>query len=159
MKKLLWALTGLLLVGLALAAALGEGAAAASGGEGARLIDLTGLVSAAIAMLLGIVTKKLLPWIEANTSAKQQALLRAATDTAVYAAQQLYRTREITDRLEYASRWLRVRGYRADRAEIEAAVRRMDATRLEISAHEVIEGETVIEAEDAEEEAEDEREH
>lgn len=90
-------------------------------------IDLTQVIQAVIAVLCALITGRLVPWIKANTAQKQQALLQAATDTAVYAAQQLYKTNVIQDRLSYAEHWLANKGYTADRAQIEAAVRRMDS--------------------------------
>ena len=89
-------------------------------------IDLTQLIQAVIAVLCALITGRLVPWIKANTAQKQQAMLQAATDTAVYAAQQLYKTSVIQDRLEYATRWLEGRGFTADRGMIEASVRKMD---------------------------------
>ena len=93
----------------AIAPARAETGAVASDG-GTALIDLTGLAQAIIAVLCVLVTRKVLPWIEANTTEKQRGAFQAAIDTAVYAAEQLYKTNVVTDRLEYAQRWLRERG-------------------------------------------------
>lgn len=105
---------------------MATGALAEAGSAPAQLIDLTQLAQAVIALLCALITHRLAPWIKANTSQKQQAMLQAATDTAVYAAQQLYKTHVIKDRLHYAEQWLEGRGFTADRGQIEAAVRRMD---------------------------------
>ena len=43
---------------------------------------------------------------------------------AVYAAQQLYETQTISDRLDYAARWLEEHNITVDRAQIEAGVKR-----------------------------------
>ena len=51
--------------------------------------------------------------------------LALAARTAVYAAEQLYRTGTIRDRLEYAEKWLESHGYAVDRAQIEAQVKQM----------------------------------
>ena len=109
--------------------ALGARADAAVETATAPPIDLTQLVQAVIAVLAALITGRLVPWIKANTAQKQQAMLQAATDTAVYAAQQLYKTNVIQDRLDYAERWLEGRGYTVDRGQIEASVRRMDSAR------------------------------
>lgn len=122
---LLLALVCLLMVICGYAAARAETAAPAA----LPPIDLTQLARALIAVLCALITKRLVPWIKANTAQKQQAIIQAATDIAVYAAQQLYKTNVIQDRLDYAERWLEGRGYTADRGQIEASVRRMDSAR------------------------------
>lgn len=89
-------------------------------GKGA--IDLTGLFNAAIAVLGALVTYRLIPWIKARTTQSQQEGLYACAKTLVYAAEQLYRTGMIQDRMEYVAEGLARRGYSFDRASIEAAV-------------------------------------
>lgn len=88
-------------------------------------IDLTPIVQAVIALLAALVTYKLVPWIKARTSAEQQAMLGAMVRTLVYAAEQLYGAGHGTEKLDYVIGELRVRGFDADRAAIEAAVREM----------------------------------
>ena len=89
-------------------------------GKGA--IDLTGLFNAAIAVLGALVTYRLLPWLRARTTQSQQEGLYACAKTLVYAAEQLYRTGRIQNRLTYVCEELQKRGYTADREAIEAAV-------------------------------------
>lgn len=85
-------------------------------------IDLTPIIQAVIALLAAIVTYKLIPWIKAKTTNEQQALLRAAVKTAVFAAEQMYGAGNGEQKLDYVVNWLNERGYTADRAAIEAAV-------------------------------------
>lgn len=94
-------------------------------GEGA--IDLTGLFNAAIAVLGALVTYRLVPWLKARTSASQQEGMAACARTLVYAAEQLYRTGRIQDKLRYVQMEMEKRGYTADRAAIEAAVTQLRA--------------------------------
>lgn len=89
------------------------------------IIDLTALCNAGIALLCALVTYRLVPWIRARASREQQEALALAARTAVYAAEQLYRTGTIRDRLEYAEKWLESHGYAVDRAQIEAQVKQM----------------------------------
>ena len=130
MKKVCrWFLTTLL--ALALVAASVALAEASPGATVAPVIDLTGIVNAVLAVLGALLTKRLLPWLKANTSARQQELTQAAVSTAVYAAEQLYNTNVIKDRMKYAGKWLEQQGYSVDRAQIEAEVKRQkDATRI-----------------------------
>jgi type II secretory pathway pseudopilin PulG len=86
-------------------------------------IDLTPIIEAVIALLAAIVTYKLVPWIRARTTAEQQALLGATAKTLVYAAEQMYGAGRGAEKLDYVIGELRARGFDADRAAIEAAVR------------------------------------
>lgn len=83
-------------------------------GEGA--IDLTGLFNAAIAVLGALVTYRLVPWLKARTSQSQQEGMYACARTLVYAAEQLYRTGRIQDKLKYVETELEMWDYRVDRA-------------------------------------------
>ena len=85
-------------------------------------IDLTPLFRAIIALLAAIITYRLIPWIKANTSMKQQAIIKATVQTLVYAAEQLYGAGNGSKKLEYVKEQLAKKGYDVDRSEIEAAV-------------------------------------
>lgn len=86
------------------------------------MIDLTKILIAIIDLLAAIITYKLLPLIKARTTEKQRALLDAAVQTAVFAAEQVFGAGHGEEKMEYALVWLQDRGYRVDRAEIEACV-------------------------------------
>lgn len=88
----------------------------------ATAVDLTGIFNAVIALLGALVTYRLIPWIKARTTQSQQESLTACAKTLVYAAEQLYRTGAIQDRLSWVQSALEARGYAVDRAAIEAAV-------------------------------------
>lgn len=118
MKRMKKLLPGLALPLLALLLA---GTARAEGTPESA-IDLTGLVNAVIAVLGALVTYRLLPWLRARTTQSQQEGLYACAKTLVYAAEQLYRTGRIQNRLTYVCEELQKRGYTADREAIEAAV-------------------------------------
>lgn len=122
MKKIL---NLLLCILLALALLMTGGALAETAAAESAAIDLTDLINAFLKLLAALVIYRLIPWLKANTSAKNQQVLTGMIRTAVYAAEQLYKTDQITDRLEYATNWLKDCGYTVDRAQIEAAVREM----------------------------------
>lgn len=122
MKKILKALTCLLILCVAvLPCATAEGATKIA----VPAIDLTQIINAVIALLGALITSRLIPWLKATTSEKQQAIAKAASRTAVYAAQQLYDSKMITDRLDYAEKWLLDNGFTVDRTMIEAAVKEL----------------------------------
>ena len=106
--------------------AFAEEAAAAP----ARAVDLTNLLQALLAVLCSIITGYLVPWLKAKAGREKQEMVSAAVDIAVSAAQQLYETHVISDRLDYACKWLNQRGIIVDRAQVEAGVRRYKANSL-----------------------------
>lgn len=90
-------------------------------------INLNPIINALIKLICALVAYRLVPWLKANTTEKQQTILQTAIATAVYAAEQLYKTGEIQNRLDYAMGWLKQRGYSVDRAQVEAEVARQRA--------------------------------
>jgi lipopolysaccharide export LptBFGC system permease protein LptF len=125
MKKYLmvFLLTLVVMTAVTLPLALAEAVDPAPGLPG---IDLTQLFQAVIGFLAALVTYKLIPWIQARTTAQQQELLRAAVSVAVYAAEQLYGAGAGKDKLMYVKGQLAKKGYRVDIDEIEAAVRELN---------------------------------
>ncbi|NLG57592.1 MAG: holin [Clostridiales bacterium] len=101
-------------------------------------IDLTPIFQAIIALLSGLITYKLIPWIKARTTAQQQDMLRAATSVAVYAAEQIYGAGHGKDKLLYVKGRLADKGFDIDIDEIEAAVR--DLTLAEEAGGMLLEG-------------------
>ena len=86
-------------------------------------IDLTPIFQAVIALLAAIVTYKLIPWIKSKTTQQQQLLLKSVVNTLVFAAEQMYGAGKGAEKLDYVVTELNKRGFTADRAAIEAAVR------------------------------------
>lgn len=85
-------------------------------------IDITQIVVAIIGLLSALITYRLVPWIKANTNTKQQAFIKAAVQTAVFAAEQIYGAGAGPDKFKYVQDWLMARGIEFDKADIEAAV-------------------------------------
>lgn len=86
-------------------------------------IDLTPILEAIIALLGAIVTYKVIPWIKAKTTNEQMVMLKATIKTLVFAAEQIYGAGNGESKLDYVVEQLEEKGFTADRAEIEAAVK------------------------------------
>lgn len=85
-------------------------------------IDLTKVIVALIGLLSTVITCWLVPWIKANTTVKQQQILRGAVQTAVFAAEQIYGADKGQEKYEYVVNWLKEHGFEFDKADVEAAV-------------------------------------
>lgn len=121
MKKVLMILVSLMLVML-VSVSIAEGIAA---NIEAPAVDLTPIFQAFIGLLAALITHKLIPWIQARTTAQQQEMLRAAVSVLVYAAEQLYGAGAGKEKLMYIKGQLAKKGYKIDIDEIEAAVREL----------------------------------
>jgi hypothetical protein len=86
-------------------------------------IDLTPIIQAIIALIAALITCKVIPWIQAKTNNEQQALLKATVKTLVFAAEQMYGAGNGDAKMEYVVRKLEEKGFTADTADIEAAIR------------------------------------
>lgn len=86
-------------------------------------IDLTPIIQAIIALIAAIVTAKVIPWIKAKTTAEQQQLIAATIKTLVFAAEQIYGSGFGSEKMEYVEMQLAAKGFKVDRAQIEAAVK------------------------------------
>ena len=85
-------------------------------------INLTPIIQALIGLLATLITCRLVPWIKAKTTNEQQSALAAAIKIAVYAAEQIFGNGHGADKMDYALRYLRDKGFDVDSREIEAAV-------------------------------------
>ncbi len=87
------------------------------------MIDLTPIIEAILALAAALITAFVIPWIRSKTTAAQQQTIEAVTRTLVLAAEQLYGAGNGAQKLDYVIEELKKRGYTADRAAIEAAVK------------------------------------
>lgn len=87
------------------------------------MIDLTPIINAIIGLLAMLVTYKLIPWIKANTTAKQQETLLATYRVLIFAAEQLYGAGHGPEKLDYVVAELDKRGMNVDIAAIEAVIK------------------------------------
>lgn len=86
-------------------------------------IDLTPIIQALIGLLATIITVKVIPWIKAKTTNEQQAIIRAAVVTLVFAAEQIYGAGNGEEKLDFVIQQLNAKGFTADRMEIEAVIK------------------------------------
>lgn len=86
-------------------------------------IDLTPIIQAVITLIAALITAKLIPWIKAKTTNEQQAMLRAAVKTFVFAAEQIYGAGNGQKKLDYVAAQLKKNGFEFDRVMVEAAVK------------------------------------
>ncbi len=121
MKKIPMILFCLMIV-MVVSVSMAEGTAAYTE---APAIDLTPIFQAVIGFLAALISYRLIPWIQARTTAQQQEMLRAAVSVAVYAAEQLYGAGAGKEKLMYVKGQLAKKGYKVDVDEIEAAVREL----------------------------------
>ncbi len=89
-------------------------------------IDLTPIMQAVITLAAALITYRLIPWLKAQMSETQYQRMLTVVDTLVYAADKLYKTGIIKNKLEYVEHEMAVRGFVVDRAAIEAAVTELD---------------------------------
>lgn len=87
------------------------------------MIDLTDIIQAVIALIVALITYKVIPWIKAKTTESQQAILMATVRTLVYAAEQLYGAGKGDEKLAYVKQKLEEKGFDVDIDAIEAAVK------------------------------------
>ena len=87
------------------------------------MIDLTDIIQTAIALIVALITYKVIPWIKAKTTESQQAILMATVRTLVYAAEQLYGAGKGKEKFTYVRQKLQEKGFDVDVDAIEAAVK------------------------------------
>lgn len=87
------------------------------------MIDLTDIIQAVIALIVALITYKVIPWIKAKTTESQQAILMATVRTLVYAAEQLYGAGKGKEKFTYVRQKLEEKGFDVDIDAIEAAVK------------------------------------
>lgn len=87
------------------------------------MIDLTNIIQAAIALIVALITYKVIPWIKSKTTESQQAVLMATVRTLVYAAEQLYGAGKGKEKFTYVRQKLQEKGFDVDVDAIEAAVK------------------------------------
>lgn len=85
-------------------------------------INLTQIILAVITLIFGILMRYVIPNIKAKTTADQLELIRAAVKTAVYAVEQLYKSKPGQEKKQLVIDWLKEQGYDLDDKEIESTI-------------------------------------
>ncbi|GHU69522.1 hypothetical protein FACS1894184_13690 [Clostridia bacterium] len=83
------------------------------------------IVQIVAAIAMAVITRYIVPWIKARTTAEQQTALNEALDTLVAAAEQMYGNNRGSDKLRAVEGWIETRGLDASSEDIESAVFRM----------------------------------
>ena len=82
-------------------------------------IDLTQIILAVITLLFGVLMRYVIPNIKAKTSANQMEIIRAAVKSAVYAVEQLYKSKPGQEKKQMVIEFLKEQGYLLDDTQIE----------------------------------------
>ena len=92
-------------------------------------IDLTQIILAIITLIGALIARYLIPLIKEKTDEKSYAMFQTAVSVAVYAAEQLYTSKQGQEKKEYVLQVLAAQGYDVDmeavEAQIEATVREL----------------------------------
>lgn len=90
------------------------------------MIDLTPIILAIITIIGALVTYKLIPWIQTQTTADQYELLLTTVRILVYSAEQMKLKGIIEDKFGYVQDQLALKGFAVDLNAIQAMVREMN---------------------------------
>ena len=82
-------------------------------------IDLTQIILAILTFLFGILMRYVIPSIKSKTSANQMELIRAAVKSAVYAVEQLYKSKPGQEKKQMVLDFLREQGYVLEDKQVE----------------------------------------
>ena len=96
-------------------------------------IDLTPIVLAVITLIFGLISRYAIPYAKSKLNGNQLEMLRIAVKTAVYAAEQIYGSKQGQEKLRYVIDLLFQQGYILDpdkvsdttKALIEAIVKEL----------------------------------
>lgn len=86
-------------------------------------IDLTQIILAVITLIFGILMRYVIPVAKSKLTDNQMELLRIAVKTAVYAAEQLYGSKQGQEKLKYVIDLLHQQGYIVDVNNVETTIR------------------------------------
>lgn len=77
-------------------------------------IDITQIILAILTFLFGLLMRYVIPNIKTKTNANQMELIRAAVKSAVYAVEQLYKSKPGQEKKQMVLDFLREQGYILD---------------------------------------------
>lgn len=82
-------------------------------------IDLTQIILAVITLLFGVLMRYVIPNIKKKTNVNQMELIRAAVKSAVYAIEQLYKSKPGQEKKQLVLKFLKEQGYIMDDVQVE----------------------------------------
>ena len=86
-------------------------------------INLTQIILAVITILFGLLMRYVVPSIKTNMTSDQIEMVRIAVKTAVYAAEQLYGSKQGQQKLDYVIKVLSEQGYIIDKDDVADEIR------------------------------------
>ena len=86
------------------------------------MVDFTPAIDFAIALIMSVIARYLIPWIKAKTTERNREDLLAWVDIAVMAAQQMFYQMRGSERLEYVLDFLEDKGFNIDDASVRNAI-------------------------------------
>jgi hypothetical protein len=86
-------------------------------------INLTEIIMAVITLLFGLLMRYLVPSLKNNMDEKQMEMFRVCVKSAVYAAEQLYGSKQGQEKLAYVIKVLDENGYKVNKDKIEDTTR------------------------------------
>ena len=85
-------------------------------------IDLTQIIMAVITLLFGLLMRYVIPNIKAKTDVTQMELIRAAVKSAVYAVEQLYKSKPGQEKKQMVLDFLKEQGYILEDKQVESQI-------------------------------------
>lgn len=82
-------------------------------------IDLTQIILAIITLIGGLIARYVIPNIKSKTTANQMELIRAAVKSAVYAVEQLYKSKPGQEKKQMVIEFLKEQGWKLDDKQVE----------------------------------------
>ena len=82
-------------------------------------INLTDIIIAVLTLLFALLMRYVIPNIKTKTTASQMELIRAAVKSAVYAVEQVYKSKPGQEKKQLVLDFLKEQGYDLDDEEIE----------------------------------------
>ena len=87
------------------------------------MVDITGIVSAAITLIVALITTFLIPWLKNKLDADKFEKVRAWTKVAVQAAEMIYNgAGRGEEKKAYVIQYLNDKGFKLDTATIDALI-------------------------------------
>lgn len=85
-------------------------------------IDITQIILAILTFLFGLLMRYVIPNIKSKTSANQMELIRAAVKSAVYAVEQLYKSKPGQEKKQMVIDFLKEQGYILEDKQVESQI-------------------------------------
>ena len=85
-------------------------------------IDITQIILAVLTFLFGLLMRYVIPNIKTKTNANQMELIRAAVKSAVYAVEQMYKSKPGQEKKQMVLDFLKEQGYILEDKQVESQI-------------------------------------